>query len=864
MPRFLLLCLLLALGNGWAVALGQDSPQGHPLFSARFEPADLGLEPQNWAVVQDPRGVVVVGNNRGIATYDGRTWRSQPIPNRHVRSLVVDTDGQVFVGGIDEMGQLRPDSLGQLRYESLRHLLPDEDYGEMWNVLAVGNAVVFQGRHHLLFWDGQRFEVVQPGVPVSRTHSVGDTLFVHLRDQPLHRWAGGRLEPIAGTEALAEASLFALHQLPNGGLLIGTRAGEFYCLKMGRLDKLPFDGRAYFERHRPYSFAGLPTETGEIYAIGTIGGGIVLLDQDGRWLDAVPLPEDHWVLDLAFDHQGGLWAALYNGVVRVDVVPSIRRYDAAQGLRGIATEVVPHGGALYATTSQGVFRSSPSGSTWEALLSEHGQAWALGQIGPHLLAATDAGLYDLAGPEPVLVLNEHTYILHEVLGRPGYAYAGLKDGLMLLRVDAAGVWTVLGRVAGVEGDVFSVGQRGDTLWVSLADGGLLLLDLREDLLAPAVAPLPIEDRPEGRLFYTELDGAFAAAGEEGVYRAETKPGGGVRLRPDVALNEALALDGKSYLLLQEVGETLWAVRGRELFLLERTPTGYRRQARPDLPLVDLHITHIASDGPYVWLATEDGLLRYDPTAPKRYDAAYLPLFRRVMRGSRLLFGGAHGQGRLEVAQRPESKPVLAFSREELRFEVAAPSFNAPERIEYQYLLDGFDRDWSAWTTEAVRTYTNLPERALYTFRVRARNVHGIVSEEAQFALRVLPPWYRSIWAYAVYVLLVVVSLWALTAYRVRIHRNELSRERMMGRQLTRINEELASSNERLAEADTLKTSLLQNVSHELRTPLTAMLGSAELLTMHLGEHDPDGESLATSILSSTERLAGTVQDMMDV
>ena len=87
-----------------------------------------------------------------------------------------------------------------------------------------------------------------------------------------------------------------------------------------------------------------------------------------------------------------------------------------------------------------------------------------------------------------------------------------------------------------------------------------------------------------------------------------------------------------------------------------------------------------------------------------------------------LFGGAGSP----------SAPPLPWSANSLRFEYAAPFHDAVERTRFQVRLEGNDREWSPWTSEGYREYTNLPEGA-YRFRVRARNLWGTVSEEAVYA-----------------------------------------------------------------------------------------------------------------------------------
>src|SRR5690606_6858842 len=205
--------------------------------------------------------------------------------------------------------------------------------------------------------------------------------------------------------------------------------------------------------------------------------------------------------------------------------------------------------------------------------------------------------------------------------------------------------------------------------------------------------------------------------------------------------------------------------------------------------------------------------------------------------------------------------MLSPSENALRFTFAAPTFNAPAHTEYQYRLDGFDEDWSAWSPEDYTEYTNLPGRGRYVFRVRARNAQGVVSQEATFTFGVLPPWYQTWWAYVLYVLAFGGTVWGISAWRLRAHRRELENERMVNQRLERMNARLAETNERLRQADKLKDDLLANTSHELRTPLTAILGFSSVLTE---EGNADQRELATAIHRSGQRLLDTVNALLDM
>ncbi|HNC45502.1 MAG TPA: protein kinase, partial [Acidobacteriota bacterium] len=85
----------------------------------------------------------------------------------------------------------------------------------------------------------------------------------------------------------------------------------------------------------------------------------------------------------------------------------------------------------------------------------------------------------------------------------------------------------------------------------------------------------------------------------------------------------------------------------------------------------------------------------------------------------------------------------------LRIECALPVFIEEQATRYQYFLEGSDAGWSEWTTETVKEYTNLHE-GQYRVRIRAEDASGQPSLETACEFQILPPWYRTWWAYLSY------------------------------------------------------------------------------------------------------------------
>ena len=157
-------------------------------------------------------------------------------------------------------------------------------------------------------------------------------------------------------------------------------------------------------------------------------------------------------------------------------------------------------------------------------------------------------------------------------------------------------------------------------------------------------------------------------------------------------------------------------------------------------------------------------------------------------------------------------------------------FRHPERNQYQYLLENYDAAWREVATLREATYTGLPPGD-YVFRVKASNSDGIWNEEgASINIQILPPWWRTWWAYIVYGLLFVAGI--ITADRLQrrrlIARERLRAEREKAKAIESTNNELQRALKHLTETQdqlvhTEKMAslgqLTAGIAHEIKNPL---------------------------------------------
>src|SRR6266567_3911382 len=135
-----------------APARAAEREAGLP-FLRNYAPKDYGQQAKNWAIAQDPRGVIYIGNNDGVLIYDGARWQTVRVPNRSaVHSLDVDASGTVYVGARGEFGYLTADKTGAIGYESLLPKVPAGygKFGSVTSALATPQGFVFSSSE-LLF-----------------------------------------------------------------------------------------------------------------------------------------------------------------------------------------------------------------------------------------------------------------------------------------------------------------------------------------------------------------------------------------------------------------------------------------------------------------------------------------------------------------------------------------------------------------------------------------------------------------------------------------------------------------------------------------------------------------------------------------
>ncbi len=112
---------------------------------------------------------------------------------------------------------------------------------------------------------------------------------------------------------------------------------------------------------------------------------------------------------------------------------------------------------------------------------------------------------------------------------------------------------------------------------------------------------------------------------------------------------------------------------------------------------------------------------------------------------------------------------LSHQQNEFSFKFAALEYDAPNRIQYAYKLEGYEDHWNyVKTSNRLAKYTNI-QYGDYTFRVKSTNKSGQWNpQQTSISLSIATPWWSTQWAYTVYILLCVISLFLLVQFRTQV------------------------------------------------------------------------------------------------
>ncbi|MCS6821798.1 MAG: SpoIIE family protein phosphatase [Microscillaceae bacterium] len=771
---------------GFFPLLAQDE-LGKP-FLHNYPRKEYNAASQNWAIVQNSKGILYVGNDDGLLEFDGTTWRLIEIPNHSaVRSLAIDKNDRVYVGASSEIGYLAPNEIGKLQYVSLLEKIPaqNRDFADTWAThLTPQGDVFFQADNYIFqFQANGKLKIFYPEANNSFFLSfwVNSKLWVHTLSRGLMLLENENLSLIKKGDFFANKRIYTILPYQENILLIGVKDEGLYLYDLyeQRIEKWETPANELLNQYALYTATKLHDGN---YAFGTRKGGVLIVSKRGEVLEKIDEStnlQDNNVRYIFQSQEHTLWLALDEGISRVEISSPIRFWDRHNGLRGRVEHITRFQNTLYVATSSGLFYLKKN--RFHLVKDTETQCWSLVIVRIEekemLILANNKGIFEIKQDKAILIdnaNNETALCLYHSQKVPSRLFVGLKHGLMSL-IWENGRWRNEGKIQNVSSheEVYSLAEDKDgSIWIGTFIHGVIRLQFSQ-LQPLKVAQVERFNQNHGfasvrdlRIFYIQQEMYFGT--KSGLYRFDSQK---KLFFQDKTF--AKAFTNKSvFSLIQDQHKQIWIAGINNLksaigkITQKKGQDSYQFNDTILKRLPEISRPFLFADGDNIWIGSAEGLFKLNSSQSKSYYQKFNTLIRKVIVApNKTIFEGVFTeispQKKVVYAERQTYIPQLPFEENSITFFYAAPQFEGEnDAMQYSHFLEGYDEKWSEWSEDTKKQYTNLYE-GTYTFRVKARNIYLFESKEAVFTFKVLTPWYRTWWAYIIYFVLSIVTVLAI-------------------------------------------------------------------------------------------------------
>ena len=800
------------------------------------------------SIYEDSKGNMWFGTNRkGICKYDGRTFTTYfEVPgllDNTILSIAEDKVGNMWFGtygggvscfdGKKFKAYTVKDGLAD---NNVRAILQDKD-GFMWFGTILNGISRF---------DGKKFKNFNKSNGLS-----GDTVFTIIQDKLGKLWfgtLGGGISVYDGKEfkyftnsnGLASNRIWCSYIDQSGELWFGTQGGGISR----------YDGKSFTSFS---SLQGLPNDY--IYTItsdkgghiwmGTYGAGITRYD--GRAFTSYSSRQGlraDIIYSILEDSKGNIWLGTYNNGISMfksknllSGSPLFTKYFSMEnGLKDNSIKSIyedSKGNIWFGTIGGGVSKYNPATTggkfitytTKNGLTDNRVNTILEDRKGYYWFGTAGGGISRFDGKEfKNFTIGEglaHNIVLCSLLDKKGNIWFGTSGGVS--KYDGQKFTNFTTKNGLSQNIIYSIFEDNDgNIWLGSDGTGIMKYDGKsfsyyttEDGLSDNTVGQILQDK-KGRIFIGTNWGISVLTGWKGdkpifeIYSKRT----GFPIKDVNAGQRGMYLDSQGIIWIATGADNTALIRfDYEKIKRDKTP-----------PIVTIQGVKL-KDEVISWYSLKNNT-DYDSTTIRQQETI---VFGKKLDSNEIDEMREHYTN-IKFNSIAPIYPVpidlmIPYDHNQITIEYAAIEVTRPKLVKYKYYLEGYDKQWSPWTDNTSAVFGNMSE-GKYTFYLKAKSPEGIWSETISYSFTVMPPWYRSFWAYMGYFILFVLMLYLV----VYINSFRLKRKNIeLGRMVDERTRDIQAQAQELKEVNASKDKFFRIIAHDLRSPLSGFLKLTDLM-----------------------------------
>jgi DNA-binding CsgD family transcriptional regulator len=744
-------------------------------------------------VGQDHGGIVYFANSIGLLEFDGATWTLHPSPNGNIiRAVAVDANNRIFTSGYQELGYWERDRYGRLKYTSLNDMAKTffTPNIEFWNIYINGGKVIFQSFTQILIYEEGKMTQLKFKSFTNSFSLVNGKMLYNVMDNGIYEMQNGTEKPFLAGPFFQHKIIRFILPFQKDDLLIGTASHGLFLLKDGKISEWNSPLNGYFIKNQ-VNQASL-TLSGDL-VIGTILDGISILDHSGnlKWsYNTSNGMQNNTVLGLFVDKSDNIWIALDHGIDMISMKQNSGFSTFEVSNAGAAYAAVQFEGNTYLGTNQGLFVSTPDLTKpgFKLVQETQGQVWDLKVIGQNLVIGHNSGTFVLRDGQIKKISDvSGAFSLNADPMEPGSYLQCTYSNLVKYKI--VNNQFVLDKVLFNFNDLirFIEFDNQGSIWAGHFYKGLyhlkfnnnrdsvkILHNYSEDSIFSAfnqVNVCKIENRvvfTTGRRIYTynDLDD---------------------KIIPFEKLNERLGKYATASRIVSAGDQKYWflttnfigylKIEGVEVQIIKEFPCELFKDQ-----LIHKFENIFPTGNGEGLLCLENGyaLLRTPEHTLQNHFQEVQPIAYQIL--------VSDNSGKRIPVDLSQKEVVMPFNRNNLSMQFAFP-FYSTDKINFQWKIEELTSDWSSKNESPTLFIERLPT-GKFRLKVKATDAWGNESKVFSIRLTVQSPWYFSITAIILYIIVFLFSF-ALFRHKMiaKIHEKERIKHEGKERELIRLKNE---------------------------------------------------------------------------
>ncbi|WP_281238762.1 triple tyrosine motif-containing protein [Flavobacterium praedii] len=761
-----LLTFLIIIYSPIAI-IGQVKKIGLPLIK-NYSRIEYKGGTQNWTIDQDKTGNLYFANNEGILQFDGSIWNKYKAKNLDaIKCLKVDPSGKIYVGCYNEFGFFKSNSKGKLEYFSISKYLDKKKRNSMdfiWRIHLFNDEVVFQSFDAIYIYKNNKIKIINAPKKFQFSFLINGRLFIQDFNYGLLEYKDGIIKMLKGTDKLNNSEVWGMAEMSKNKFLIATLDKGLFLFENNQIKPWNTEANIFILKN---GSLGCILYKKKYLIINSVLEGIIVSDLNGNIIQHINRNkglQNNTVLTSFIDNENNLWLGLDNGIAYVNENSFLTYYGNSNNL-GTVYSSVAHKGILYVATNQGVFTHPWSTdfkeNSFKLIEGTTSQAWNVQILNDEILCSSNRGALLLQNGKMVRNLDPKGYFgIKTIPNHPNLYLGALYNGFSIFEKTKNGI-VFRNTIQGVNKSSNTFEIDNDIIWLKKYEF-IYQIKLSPDLrnvksihvfrrfskTNPGIGSL---QKINNKIYFQSNTIFYNFNSEKNTFIE------------DKSITDLFKSTPKVKEITEDKNGNLWYIFNKSVgVLIKKGPYKYIDIIAPLSNLSGNLVPDFSSintiDSRNTFIGLIDGLAHYDSSIENSKVDKPKACIRSFSYPSDTIY---FGNG---INQNKEFK--LPYASNQVKFTFSSPSYENLENLEFSYQLENFDKNWSNWSNNTIKEYTNLKE-GNYKLNVKVRNNASVQSDVSSISFRIYPPWYRHSLAYLFYLLIVVAIVYYIR-FRIKI------------------------------------------------------------------------------------------------